>query len=815
MSLNAQELRKLPKDQLKETLSQLTPQQLDELRYTWEFWARPEQLEPKGDWNIWFLCQGRGAGKDLCQDTDILTKNKGWVKLKDIEVGDFVFAWDGTPTRVKEVYIPPKRALVEFTFSDGSTLVSSVEHEWVTWTHRDRKQYGRRERDKVVPDNWPNWSEEIKNTGRGTDSKVGPKVRTTQDIIDTFTHSKRGDLNHSIPMCLPIEGENVEEIKDAYYLGYWLGDGYSGSTHSIAVGDSDVPYFLSVWPQFERIDTCNYRAPWEDFAWVRELGLRNNKHFPECAYFASTEQRLSILQGLMDSDGCVDKSKVEFTSTKRSLAEGVVYLARSLGQKPVLSEGRATIYGRDCGPKYRVTWRPAYGVNPFRMPRKAAQVTFGGSQESRNHHRMIVDYKFVDWRPTMCISVEHPDHLFLAGEALIPTHNTRTGVEWVRSQVKKGKKRIAAIAATNSDIERVMVKGESGFLACCWSGDKTEKGVEIGYPEWSPTKRTLSWKNGAKVEFFSAEEPERLRGPQFDIAWTDELAAWNKDQETWDMLQFGLRLGKHPRVCVTTTPKSTALVRKLIKDPNTHVTTGSTFDNADNLASTYLQAVKDQYEGTRLGKQEIYAEVLTENEGALWTAEMIDNCQIDREEVPDLVRKVLAVDPALTNNTESDETGIILAGIDINGICYVLGDYTLKALPEVWGQKAAELFYEKECDRLVYETNQGRDTIPPLFKVVDENIPLKGVHASTAKIARAEPVSALYEQGKVKHVRNPEDPEASLAELETQLTTYEPMGRYKSPDRYDALVWSVTELMLKGFAKPKLKLVYSKSDVLK
>jgi phage terminase large subunit-like protein len=392
---------------------------------------------------------------------------------------------------------------------------------------------------------------------------------------------------------------------------------------------------------------------------------------------------------------------------------------------------------------------------------------------------------------------------------------SRAAVEWVREQVKQGKKRIAYVCATGSDVERVFVKGESGILNSCWSGDKTYKGEQMGIPEWSPTKRTLTWANGAKVEAYSAEEPERLRGPQFHAAACDELCAWRKDEETWDMLQMTLRLGKHPKVFIATTPKSTKLLRRIIKDPKTIVVKGSTFDNADNLASTYLQAVKEQYEGTRLGKQELYAEVLTENEGALWTAEMIDNCQIDRDEVPELVRKVLAVDPALTNNTESDETGIILAGIDINGICYVLGDYTLKALPEVWGQKAAELFYEKECDRLVYETNQGRDTIPPLFKVVDENIPLKGVHASTAKIARAEPVSALYEQGKVKHVRNPEDPDASLADLETQLTTYEPMGRYKSPDRYDALVWAVTELMLKGFAKPKLKLVYSKSEGLK
>lgn len=391
---------------------------------------------------------------------------------------------------------------------------------------------------------------------------------------------------------------------------------------------------------------------------------------------------------------------------------------------------------------------------------------------------------------------------------------TRTGVEWVREQVKLGRKRIAAVAATNSDIERVMVKGESGFLNVCWKGDKTYRGGKMGFPEWSPTKRTLTWENGAKVEFYSAEEPERLRGPQFEIAWCDELAAWNKAEETWSMLQFCLRLGKQPRVVVTTTPKSTSLVRRLLKEPSTTITTGSTFDNSANLAKTYLQAVSEQYEGTRLGRQELYAEVLTENEGALWTADMIDRCQISRVDLPELARVVVSVDPAVTSNVESDMTGMIVAGIDINGKGYVLGDYTFKGSPEQWATKAVDLYYKHGASRIVYESNQGKDLIPSLFKTIDPNLPLRGVHASTAKIARAEPISALYEQNKVFHVRDPEDG-ATLVDLETQMTTYEPLGRQKSPDRYDALVWALTDLMLKGVVKPKLTLAYSSSKGLR
>ena len=384
---------------------------------------------------------------------------------------------------------------------------------------------------------------------------------------------------------------------------------------------------------------------------------------------------------------------------------------------------------------------------------------------------------------------------------------TRAGVEWVRQKVKKGHKRIAAIAATNSDIERVMVKGESGFLSVCWKGDKTIRGAELGFPEYSPTKRALTWKNGAQVQFFSAEEPERLRGPQFEFAWCDELAAWNKDIDTWDMLQFCMRLGKHPRIMITTTPKPTKLVRRVLKDPKTIITTGSTFDNADNLATTYLTAVKASYEGTRLGKQELYAEVLEEAEGALWDTDTLDSCQVDRADVPDLKRIVVALDPATSANAESDMTGIVVAGVDVNGIVYVLGDYTEKLSPQGWASKAISLYNTYQADRIVAEKNQGGDMVRRTLEVEDETVPIKLVHASRGKMARAEPVSALYERGLVKHVRNPEDG-ANLEELETQMRTWEPLGSIGSPDRLDALVWACTELALGSYQTPPMQLVY-------
>ena len=383
---------------------------------------------------------------------------------------------------------------------------------------------------------------------------------------------------------------------------------------------------------------------------------------------------------------------------------------------------------------------------------------------------------------------------------------TWAGAQWCREQVKLGKRRVMAVAATNADLERVLVKGESGFLSVCWAGDKTYKGVHMGYPEWSPTKRTLTWANGATVTFYSSEEPDRLRGPQGDAAWLDELCAWNKDRETYDMLQFCLRLGKHPRIFITTTPKPTRLLRDILKSPKTLTVRGSTFDNAANLASTYLEAVKTQYEGTRLGRQELYAEVLDEAAGALWNRSILETCEVEIDDPvafsETLARVVVAVDPAVSANAESDMTGIVVAGMDINGVCYVLEDATERLSPEGWATKAVNLFHKYHADRLVYERNQGGDLVKYTLKTVDETIPLKAVHASRGKFARAEPVAALYERGKVKHLRG-------LDDLETQMTTWGPLGSIGSPDRLDAMVWAITELALKGIAKPELNLAYS------
>ena len=265
---------------------------------------------------------------------------------------------------------------------------------------------------------------------------------------------------------------------------------------------------------------------------------------------------------------------------------------------------------------------------------------------------------------------------------------------------------------------------------------------------------------------------------------------------------FWLRFCRKPQFFITTTPKTTKLLRNIIDDPKTHISKGSTFDNAANLADTFLDAVKKTYEGTRLGRQELYAGILDEASGALWNRTLLHKCEIDRDEVPPLSRIVVSVDPAVTNKTDSDMTGMIVAGIDENGIAYVLEDHTDHYSPQEWAAKAIQLYHDHMADRIVAERNQGGDMVRHTLHTEDENVPIKLVHASRGKMARAEPVSALYEQGKVKHVKG-------LNDLEDQMVQWEPLGSIGSPDRLDAMVWALTDLSLNGYAKPQLKLAYS------
>ncbi len=355
---------------------------------------------------------------------------------------------------------------------------------------------------------------------------------------------------------------------------------------------------------------------------------------------------------------------------------------------------------------------------------------------------------------------------------------TRTGAEWVRGEVEGNRAgRIALVGPTAADVRDVMVEGQSGLLAVSPASFR---------PVYEPSKRRLTWPNGALPFCFSAEEAERLRGPQHDAAWCDELGAWADAEATWDQLMFGLRLGARPRVAITTTPKPTRLIRALVGRPDFRVTRGRTADNAANLAPTFLETIVGRYGGTRLGRQELDAEILEDVPGALWTRDRIEALRVER--APELRRVVVAIDPAVTAGEDSDETGLVVAGVGADGHGYVLEDASGRHAPTEWARRAVALFHRHGADRIVAEVNQGSALVEATLRVVDGNVPYRGVHASRGKIIRAEPVSALYEQGRVHHV-------GALPALEDQLCTFAP-GSARSPDRLDALVYALTELIV-------------------
>lgn len=367
--------------------------------------------------------------------------------------------------------------------------------------------------------------------------------------------------------------------------------------------------------------------------------------------------------------------------------------------------------------------------------------------------------------------------LLLAGRGF---GKTRTGAEWVRGQAEADKTaRIALIGPTAADVRDVMVEGESGVMAISPPWFR---------PTYEPSKRRLTWPNGAMATTYSADEPERLRGPQHSAALCDELASW-RYPETWDMLQFGLRLGTNPRTVVTTTPKPTRLIRDLLARKDCHVTRGSTYDNRSNLAKPFLDAIVKKYEGTRLGRQELYAEVLDDVPGALWSRRCLDDYRVTV--APALVRIVVAIDPPATSGEDSNEAGIIVAGVDAQNIAYVLEDWSQRARPEEWARKAIAAYRKWEADCLVAESNQGGEMVERVIRSVAD-VPVKLVRATRGKYVRAEPASALYEQGRVKHV-------GVFPVLEEQMTSFTPERAADrsdgfSPDRVDALVWALTEI---------------------
>jgi predicted phage terminase large subunit-like protein len=374
---------------------------------------------------------------------------------------------------------------------------------------------------------------------------------------------------------------------------------------------------------------------------------------------------------------------------------------------------------------------------------------------------------------------------------------TRAGAEWVRAMalglwdgMDQRPRRLALIGETHADVRRVMIEGSSGLLAVHPDGER---------PLYEATNGRLLWPNGSVAHVFSAESPDSLRGPQFEFAWCDEIAKWKEPDAVWDMLQFALRLGQAPRICVTTTPRPLPFLKALIADTATLTARAATMDNAAHLAPGFVEEMERRYRGTVLGRQELMGEIVEDEAGLLWRRDWIEAHRVGA--APPLQRVVVAVDPPVTATATSDACGIVVAGVAEDGRAYVLEDRSLQGRePHVWARAAVAAYHDHQADHIVAETNQGGDLVVAILKQMDEAVPVRKVTATRGKWLRAEPVAALYAEGRVAHA-------GRFERLEDQMLAFTGDGRVngKSPDRLDALVWALTDLKLSPMIRPGIR----------
>jgi len=363
---------------------------------------------------------------------------------------------------------------------------------------------------------------------------------------------------------------------------------------------------------------------------------------------------------------------------------------------------------------------------------------------------------------------------------------TRSGAEWIRYNVENNlASRIALVAPTAPDARDIMIEGESGLLAISspWC-----------MPKYESSKRRLTWPNGAIATAYSSEIPDRLNGPQHDLAWSDEIGVWKYGRETWDMLQFGLRLGDNPKQIITSTPKvkNITLIKEILAEKLTVLSTGTTYENRPNLAKPFFDTVVKKYEGTRLGSQELHAKILDDVPGALWKRKLLEETRVPpgSDKIPRMKRIVVALDPEASDTETSSHSGIIVAGLGEDNQGYCLSDLTKRGSPKEWGLAAISGYHTYDADRMIGEVNNGGDMVEYVIKSLDTSIPFKQIRASRGKYTRAEPVAALHEQKRIHLVGN-------FPDLEDQLCSWTPDSDVKN-DRLDAFVWAFTELMLQG-----------------
>ncbi len=858
-------ISELPKEQQTEAFETIIQKKYPDkgwegIKYDWSLWRRADQwfdIIPSDNWKTAAWICGRGFGKGATLDTLIPTPS-GWTTMGEITVGDKVFDEKGNicnVTGVTDVYIPEKAYRLHF--SDHSSLDVCDQHQFITWTHSDRKAYLRKEdgrynlnQTEKFPNDWVNWKKtnhkkashrldkdlvemaikENQETGvsgnylskkyglnrnslyphlrnekyiepevtQYTNENIGPRIRTTQEIVDSFYQGKRKDLNHCIPLAGALKLESCDLPIDSYLYGMFLGDGCIKS--GVIASHLDDYLFYKEYISnlgFEvrelKIDkrSVSQKSGCFSIAGFRKVlndakTLKSKKIIPEYLR-ASEEQRMQTLRGCLDTDGTIGKNgDIEFTNTNKEIADFVIELLLTVGQKPTVSTKIGTLYGVPKKLVYRVRFHPTR-PDFFNLPRKLDRVkdiTKIG-QQIRNCHRMIVAYEEIEPTKMKCIQVDSANSMYLIGKNFIPSHNTRTATEIVRYLAEnKLAKRIGIVAPTAHDATAVFLEGQSGLLTISPPWFK---------PSFHPTYKKITWPGNETVAYtFSAEDPESLRGHQFDWVIGDELAAWSKGLKVWEQIVLINRLGSNPRKIITTTPKSNELIRSIVGNPTTWTITGSTQENADNIAVDEMVTL---FEGTRLGKQELHGEILEQVEGALWKQEWIEKGRVhvkDTHKLPEFLYIVMAIDPAMTANKNSDETGIAICAYGTDDKYYLLYADGYKETPHEWARRALDLYDAFSVTSIVVETNQGGDLVLQNLQRIRPDIFVTPIHAKKGKALRAEPVAHMYELGKVCHY-------GIHLKAEDQMTNFNPLTNLDGKDDIvDSICYSILALMEKA-----------------
>ena len=785
----------------KKVLDTMEDSELIDFFHDWRVWARDNQLAPEGVWTTWLLMAGRGFGKTrtgnewlrdsietggmsrfalvgqgeddirevmiegeaLALDTPIPTPD-GWTRFGDLVIGDEIFARDGSVTTVAVVTpVWEERPCYALIAANATPIVADARHKWVATSRAERRD---------------NFAGEA-------------ALKTTQDMAANLTKYGPGNWNFELPMHGALDLPDAELPIPPYTLGAWLGDGASRAG-TLTCHHADAETISHI-----RADGFEVRMVAGNYAWsilklaprLKAAGLRKNKHVPAEYLRASRAQRHALLCGLMDTDGYVsDRGQISFDNTDLALVVATRELMLTLGYKPGAIQSKPDKRGFKVMYRVTLTCSPE-NEPPFRLRRKFNRCKPG----KRPNGRLVRSIDRVPSVPVRCIQVDHPSGTFLAGEDFVVTHN-------------------------------------SGLL-------------NIARPDMRPIFRPavgsgrLIYPNGAMGYVYSAADPESLRGPQFEAALFDEpmaVPAENR-QKAVSNLKFGLRLGPRPRLVYTTTPKPHRWLREEVAkaqraaiDPKTGaelpmeqrryiLTRGTTFDNAENLPASFFEGIIEDFDGTNLGRQEIYAEILGEEEGALWSVDMLDKCRITapidpverlaflQQVAQTCDRVVVGVDPNMRAASKtSHAAGIVVCGRR-GSERFVIDDRSVAGGPAAWSRAAVKASEDFDADEIVAEVNQGGDMVRMVVQAAAQDMEVEvkvhKVHATKGKTRRAEPVAQAYERGMVKHVGHVGSTlkPGPFFKLEMQMCAIhegtDPTG--EDFDRADAMVWGMTRLGLK------------------